>query len=206
MASFPSASTQVEAAFPERFIRDASGRLVQIDARPVNFARESRDELRWGFTYSRNVGPQPTPEQMAAMRQRFRDAERTRDGVQGARAKGAAGQPAPGGQTGPEGGAPGPDGPPPPGMGPGGGYRGGGGGGRGGPGGGFGGFGGGGPRGGVFQLGVYHTVAFRDDILIRPGLPELDLLDGAAIGSGGGSPRHQVDVQANYTKGGLGRR
>ncbi|MFZ3004814.1 MAG: TonB-dependent receptor, partial [Phenylobacterium sp.] len=50
----------------------------------------------------------------------------------------------------------------------------------------------------------YHTVAFRDDILIRPGLPELDLLDGAAIGAGGGSPRHQVDVQANYTKGGLG--
>ncbi|MDO8323146.1 MAG: TonB-dependent receptor, partial [Phenylobacterium sp.] len=88
---------------------------------------------------------------------------------------------------------------------PGGGYGGGGGGYRGGGrGGGFGGFGGGGPRGGVFQFGVYHTVAFRDDILIRPGLPELDLLDGAAIGAGGGSPRHQVDVQANYTKGGLG--
>ena len=32
----------------------------------------------------------------------------------------------------------------------------------------------------------------------------LDLLDGAAIGSGGGSPRHEVDVRANYTKGGLG--
>ena len=211
VASFPSASTQVEAAFPDRFIRDASGRLVQIDARPVNFARESRDELRWGFTYSRNVGPQPTPEQMAAMRQRFRDAERTRDGAQGAPATGAAGQPVARtpGQPAREGGPPpgGPDGPPPPGMGPGGGegggYRGGGGG-RGGPGGGFGGFGGGGPRGGVFQFGVYHTVAFRDDILIRPGLPQLDLLDGAAIGSGGGSPRHQVDVQANYTKGGLG--
>ncbi|HQT52847.1 MAG TPA: hypothetical protein PKX06_05105 [Phenylobacterium sp.] len=189
VASFPSASTQVEAAFPNRFLRDASGRLVQIDARPVNFARQARDELRYGFTYSRNVGPQPTPEQIAAMRQRR--AERRPPGGEGAAGPGAApGAPA----TRPERAER-----------PGGGYGGGGGGYRGGGrGGGFGGFGGGGPRGGVFQFGVYHTVAFRDDILIRPGVPELDLLDGAAIGAGGGSPRHQVDVQANYTKGGLG--
>jgi hypothetical protein len=80
-------------------------------------------------------------------------------------------------------------------MGPGGGRGGRGGGGR---------FGGGGGRGGIFQVGLYHTVAFRDDILIRPGLAELDLLDGAAIGAGGGSPRHQVDLQANYTRQGLG--
>ena len=201
VASFPSASTQVEAAFPNRFIRDASGRLVQIDARPVNFARQARDELRWGFTYSRNVGPQPTPEQMAAFRQRREGGEGGPRRSQGERASGPGRSPA--GQAA--------QGAPPPtsesGAGPGGGYGGGGGGYRGGGGrggGGFGGFGGGGPRGGVFQFGVYHTVAFRDDILIRPGVPELDLLDGAAIGSGGGSPRHQVDVQANYTKGGLG--
>ncbi|MFZ3008725.1 MAG: hypothetical protein WA047_21380, partial [Phenylobacterium sp.] len=48
VAAFPSASTQVEAAFPGRFVRDASGALVQIDARPVNFARQARDELRYG--------------------------------------------------------------------------------------------------------------------------------------------------------------
>ncbi|MBP7815969.1 MAG: hypothetical protein KA085_07580 [Phenylobacterium sp.] len=198
VASFPSASTQVEQAFPDRFVRDASGALVQIDARPVNFARQARDELRWGFTYSRNVGKPPTPEEIAAMRARFRGGEgggpsgqdrvRPSDGS-------VATPPAPGAPPG----QPATEGGPPPGMD--GGYRGGGG--RGGPGG-FGGFGGGGPRMGVFQFGVYHTVAFRDDILIRTGLPELDLLDGAAIGSGGGSPRHQVDVQANYTKGGLG--
>ncbi|MBS0491927.1 MAG: TonB-dependent receptor [Proteobacteria bacterium] len=35
-------------------------------------------------------------------------------------------------------------------------------------------------------------------------MPTLDLLDGGALGSGGGSPRHQVDLQANYTRGGLG--
>lgn len=197
VAAFPSASTQVEQAFPDRFIRDASGALVQIDARPVNFARQARDELRWGFTYSRNVGPQPTPEQLAAMRQRRAEAGPRGEGARtgpppttgqapAARPEGAP-APAPARAEGPR-------------MGGGGGYRGGGG--RGG--GGFGGFGGRGPRGGVFQFGVYHTVAFRDDILIRPGLPALDLLDGAAIGAGGGSPRHQVDVQANYTKGGLG--
>ncbi|MDP3632519.1 MAG: hypothetical protein Q8R80_04950, partial [Phenylobacterium sp.] len=88
VASFPSASTQVEAAFPNRFLRDASGRLVQIDARPVNFARQARDELRYGFTYSRNVGPQPTPEQIAAMRQRR--AERRPPGGEGAAGPGAA--------------------------------------------------------------------------------------------------------------------
>lgn len=182
VAAFPSASTQVEAAFPGRFIRDASGALVQIDARPVNFARESRDELRWGFTYSRNVGPQPTPEQIAALRARFGEAGRSHDG------------------------GPPPEGAPPPSpeQRAGGGYGGGGPGRPGGGRGGFGGFGGGGPRGGVFQVGLYHTVAFRDDILVRPGVPELDLLDGAAIGAGGGSPRHQVDLQANYTRAGLG--
>ncbi|MES2722441.1 MAG: TonB-dependent receptor [Pseudomonadota bacterium] len=189
VASFPSASTQVEAAFPNRFVRDASGALVQIDARPVNFARQARDELRYGFTYSRNVGPQPTPEQIAAMRQRRAEGRpRGPEGAAGPGAPATRPERAEGGGYGGGGG--------------GGGYRGGGG--RGGGGGGFGGFGGGGPRGGVFQFGVYHTVAFRDDILIRPGVPELDLLDGAAIGAGGGSPRHEVDVQANYTKGGLG--
>jgi len=226
IAAFPSASTQVEAAFPERFVRDAGGTLIQVDARPVNFARQERRELRWGFTFSRPVGPQPSPEAIAAMRRRAMGegagppgAERRRP-----RPETAGGQPGtadarPAGA--PDG--PPPEGPPPgaeraPGAGgsgaaPGAGEAagpgpGGFGGGRsfGGPGGGRGGFGGfgGGPRGGVFQIGLYHTWAFRDEVLIRPGLPVLDLLDGAAIGAGGGSPRHQVDLQANFTRGGLG--
>lgn len=213
VAAFPSASTQVEAAFPERFIRDASGALVQVDARPVNFARQARDELRWGFTYSRPVGPQPTPEQRAAFRRRAEGGEGPPR--EGAPPLGATTQ-SPGQTSGAQAPA---QGPPPaegaqpqrrseggergPGMGPGGGFRGPGGGGRGGRGG-FGGFGGGGPRGGVFQVGLYHTVAFRDDVLIRPGLPELDLLDGGALGGGGGSPRHEVNLQTNYTRRGLG--
>lgn len=219
IAAFPSASTQIEAAFPDRFVRNAAGELTLIDARPVNFARQSRDELRYGFTYSRPVGPQPTPEQIAAMRQRFQ-AERQAQQAQGQQAQGqqAQGQ-RPQGQQGQgqqsqgqrQGEGP-PDGPPPgegppPGGGMGGSGGGMGGGGFGGPGGGgprMGGFGPGGPRNGVFQVGLYHTVAFKDEVEIRPGVPTLDLLDGGALGSGGGSPRHQVDLQANYTRGGLG--
>jgi outer membrane cobalamin receptor len=214
IVAFPSASTQVEDAFPDRFIRDADGRLLQIDARPVNFARQDRDELRWGFTYSRPVGPQPTPEQVAEMRRRFREARAAQEGQAGAAQGGQAQgqgqtqdqtkQAKDGNQQGERRPVGGPEGGPPPeaGRGPGGG-----GGFRGGPGGrgsGFGGFGGRGSRGGVFQIGLYHTLAFKDEALIRPGLPTLDLLDGAALGAGGGSPRHQVDLQANYTRGGLG--
>ncbi len=186
IVAFPSASTEVADAFPDRFVRNAAGVLVQVDARPVNFALQSRDELRWGFTYSRPVGPQPTAEQIAAFRRRI------------AEGGGAPpdGPPPPGATGGPPGGM-GPGGPG--GGGPGGGGPGGGGGGRGG----FGGFGGG-PRSGVFQIGLYHTVAFKDEVSIRPGLPVLDLLDGGAIGQGGGSPRNQIDLQANYTRGGLG--
>ncbi|MFX8550585.1 hypothetical protein ABTL93_19105, partial [Acinetobacter baumannii] len=38
IASFPAATAEIEAAFPDRFVRDASGRLVQVDYRPLNFA------------------------------------------------------------------------------------------------------------------------------------------------------------------------
>ncbi|MBV9370603.1 MAG: TonB-dependent receptor, partial [Alphaproteobacteria bacterium] len=78
---------------------------------------------------------------------------------------------------------------------------GGGGGGRGG----FGGFGGG-RGGGRLQLSVYHTWRFRDDILIRPGLPELDLLHGSATGSRGGTPQHEVEANAGLFRNGLGAR
>ena len=45
---------EFEAAFPQRFLRAADGRLVSIDARAVSFARSERDELRWGFSFFRN--------------------------------------------------------------------------------------------------------------------------------------------------------
>jgi outer membrane cobalamin receptor len=207
IVAFPSASTQVEAAFPDRFTRDASGALTAIDARPVNFALQARDEVRWGLTYSRQIGSEPTADERAEMRRRFEAARpaaapatQAQAPAEGGAQRTTEGRPA--GEGPPDGPPPG-EGPPPsaaPGGGPPMAGRG-----PGGPGGGgFGGFGGGGPRSGVFQVGLYHTLALRDEVQIAPGLPKLDLLDGAALGSGGGSPRHQIQLQTNYSKSGLG--
>ncbi|MBU2151648.1 MAG: TonB-dependent receptor, partial [Alphaproteobacteria bacterium] len=57
IASFPTATNEIEAAFPERFLRDASGRLIQIDSRPVNFDHRDTAQLRWGFTFRMPLGP-----------------------------------------------------------------------------------------------------------------------------------------------------
>jgi outer membrane receptor protein involved in Fe transport len=46
----------------------------------------------------------------------------------------------------------------------------------------------------------------RNTILIAGAGPELDLLDGDAIGNTGGLPRHAVDLQAGLFKGGIGAR
>ena len=65
---------------------------------------------------------------------------------------------------------------------------------------------GGGGREGRIQLSAYHTWRLRDRILIRDGVPELDLLNGSAVGSRGGRPEHEVEVQAGVFKNGLGAR
>lgn len=59
IASFPAITPDLEAAMPERFTRDAAGRLISIDARPLNFAGSDREELRWGINYSRALGQLP---------------------------------------------------------------------------------------------------------------------------------------------------
>ncbi|UIJ43974.1 TonB-dependent receptor [Sphingomonas cannabina] len=45
VASFPTFTPAVEAVFPERVTRDASGRLVAIDARPINIIRDLSEQL-----------------------------------------------------------------------------------------------------------------------------------------------------------------
>lgn len=60
ISSFPAITPDLEAAFPERFTRDAAGRLLAIDARPVNFASAESENIRWGFNLFKAVG-QPTP-------------------------------------------------------------------------------------------------------------------------------------------------
>lgn len=65
---------------------------------------------------------------------------------------------------------------------------------------------GGRPRGGRWQLSAFHTIRFQDRIQIRPGIDELDLLNGSAIGSTGGSPRHEFEINGGWFNNGLGFR
>jgi hypothetical protein len=79
--------------------------------------------------------------------------------------------------------------------------------GPGGGGGGFGMFGGGsGGMGGRWDVQLFHTIRFEDEILIRPGVPVLDLLDGSATGEAGGSPRHEVELSGGRFFRGIGFR
>lgn len=183
-SDLPALTPEIEAAFPGRVTRDASGRIISVDQRPVNFAATRGEQLRWGISFSRSFGQQA-------------------GGPGGGRGPGmGAGGPPPGAgrpagaggpQTGgPQAGAPGGGGGPRMGGGGGGGMRGM--------------FGGPGGSGGRWSLAAFHTVRFQDEILIRPGVPVLDLLDGSATGSTGGSARHQVEFDGGWFYRGFGVR
>jgi hypothetical protein len=200
-----SATPEIEAAFPERFTRDASGQLARVDLRPVNFDSSRRDQMRLGFDFSQPLkSRRPSQAVINELRQQFGFGGRGSPGQAGG--PGAAGGPPAGGQ--PQGAVP-----PPPGggAGPAGGFggggerRGGGFGGRGGGGGFFGGAGGGQSRGRI-QFSLTDTITFVDKVRIVPGGPVLDYLHGDAAGSGGGTPRHNVQAQLGYFNNGLGAR
>ncbi|WP_297516233.1 TonB-dependent receptor, partial [uncultured Caulobacter sp.] len=59
IANFPLITPALEAAFPERFTRDASGMLTAIDSRPLNFDGIDRAELRGGINLTRLLGQAP---------------------------------------------------------------------------------------------------------------------------------------------------
>jgi hypothetical protein len=175
---FPLLTQEIETAFPTRVVRDASGRLVSIDRRAVTFDEVKSSRIRWGINLAGEFG-KPLP---ASQRE------------QGFMGMG-------GGPRGP--GGPGAGG-------PGGGRPGGMGGGMGrGPG------GGGGPRGGGpggantgkgrWNLSVVHTVELTNTVLIAPGLPLLDQLDGDAIAAGG-IARHGVEMEGGGFYRGFGLR
>ena len=176
----------IEAAFPGRFMREACtpqpcvGRLLSVDLRPINFDSARRDTLRFGFDFSKPLkSRRPSQAVLDQMRQQFGFGPR-------------------GGQAGQQSGAGGsPSGPPAERA------RGGG---RGG-GGGFGGFGGGGGQNrGRLTFSLTDTLTFVDRVRIGPNLPELDYLNGDAIGSSGGTPQHKVEAQAGYFNNGIGAR
>lgn len=229
IAGFPAPTAEIQAAFPTRFVRDGTGRLIAIDNRGVNFARSNRQEIRWGVDFSRSLRS-AIQRRVEAYREQVRQARErgeppppnpfarefgqlARQLGQGRRQSGSGQTPAAGqGQTPPPDGTAPQPGQPPQGSGPPGGFRTpfgpigpGGFGGPGGPGGG--GFGGGrGQGGGRLQLGLYHTWRLQEEILIRPGVPVLDLLNGSAVGNSGGQPRHEVQFQAGYANNGIGLR
>ncbi len=139
-AAFPLLTPPIDVAFPGRVVRDAAGRLVSIDQRPVTFARTSAARLRYGINLSGNLGKQ------------------TAGGADG--------------------------------RGSGGGFRGmmGRGGGR-----------------GRWNLALYHTVQFTDQVVVAPGGPLLDLLNGDAL-TGGGVARHALELDAGAFYKGFGLR
>ncbi|MBB3764886.1 TonB-dependent receptor domain-containing protein [Sphingomicrobium lutaoense] len=55
-ASFPAASAAIEAAFPDRFVRDGDGTLLLVDLTPVNFDDQRRDTLRTSLNWSKSSG------------------------------------------------------------------------------------------------------------------------------------------------------
>ncbi len=235
VAAFPEPTAEIEAAFPDRFVRDPAGRLLRFDNRPVNLLSRDREELRWGANLSVRLPPTAAERVLAEQRRQGADGRRGGPGGRGGAGErggegrrppsgeAPAGRPGPPGRGGPSGtvggsptnimggGSPGTvmggasppgvmGGEPPPGdmaadgppagFGRGMGRR------------------GGGPGGseGRLQLSAFHTWRLVDRSRIRDGVPELDFLDGSAIGSRGGVPRHEIELRAGLNRSGLGAR
>ncbi|HEU4957134.1 MAG TPA: TonB-dependent receptor, partial [Sphingomicrobium sp.] len=170
------ASESLEAAFPDRFVRDEGGTLIAVDLRPLNFKESRRDTFRWGFDFTKPLASRPPSEAArAAFRERFAG-QRQAQGEQ---------PPPP-----PEGG--------PPSAGPGGGE----GGFRGFGGGRF----GGGRQGGRLTFSLTHQLNLVDEVTIADGVPKLDFLEGEPIGQTGGRPRHELQFESGYYNNGYGAR
>jgi hypothetical protein len=122
IGALPPLTPAVEQAFPERFFRDTSGTLIQLDDRAVNLQRERIDDLKWGFNLRAPIGESRAQRGMS-------------DRV---------------------------------------------------------------------EFSLLDTWYLRDTILIRNGVPRLDLLNGAPIDNNGGQPRHRLDFRTLIYRQGLG--
>ena len=72
--------------------------------------------------------------------------------------------------------------------------------------GGGGGFGAGGGQPSRWNIALYHTYRIQEEILIRLGVPILDLLNGSATSSNGGAARHEVELSGGMFHKGFGLR
>ncbi len=50
IASLPTLTPDIEAIFPDRVVRDAGGRLISIDARPINISHDRTESITSGIT------------------------------------------------------------------------------------------------------------------------------------------------------------
>ncbi|WP_423606060.1 TonB-dependent receptor [Sphingomonas sp. MS122] len=71
--SFPALTAEVQAAFPGRFVRDGEGRLLSVDARPINSGRGEQRSLNWGISLGLPL-PSPNAKRRQAEMARFREA------------------------------------------------------------------------------------------------------------------------------------
>lgn len=131
-AALPPVNADVQAAFGDRFVRDASGQLILVDARPVAFALSRREQIRWSGNFSKAIGAPRLS------------------------APGTAGGPAKLGS----------------------GWR--------------------------FNANFSYTLALINTRLARSGLAEIDMLDGGALGYGGGQPRHLLQATGGLLRDGVG--
>ena len=154
-SGFPLLTGPIEAAFPNRVVRDASGRLVSIDRRPITLAETTGSRLRYGLNLSGPLGKARADGPPAGA---------------GPRPRGAGGAGSGGGRMMAMMGGPG-----------------------------------GGNGQGRWNLSLFHTVRFTDRVLVAPGGPVLDLLDGDGL-TGGGAIRHGLELEGGSFYRGLGLR
>lgn len=162
-AGFPLLTPAIEAAFPARITRDAAGRLIAIDRRPITLAAQTGTRLRWGLNLSGNLGK----------------ASAESGGMFGGTGRSAGARPASGPRPG------------------------GGGAGRGGGGGMMGAMMGSSGQG-RWSFGLYDAVQFSSRVLVAPGGPTLDLLNGDALNSSGGTARHTIETNGGLFYKGFG--
>lgn len=177
-SSFPILTPEIEAAFPDRVTRDNDGRLIAIDRRPVNFSEVQRETVRYGLSFSKRIGQRRGGRGPGA-RPSGRRGGSERPNRNTAPASGTPSEASTqAGQQRPQGARSGKPG-----------RR-----------------GVNRRRGGRWRVSAYHTIRMQDRILIRPGVEELDLLDGSATGSNGGSPRHKFELSGGWFNNGIGFR
>lgn len=184
-SSFPILTPEIEAAFPDRVTRDTEGRLVAIDRRPVGYSNVFSEQIRYGFNFRKRFGQRRGGRGVGRPSSNRPVTGRPNGAPQSEGQNQDRSNPDQSSQSKTADGRPSTQaGSSRPGSRGRTGRRG----------------------GGRWQISAYHTVRLADRILIRPGVEELDLLNGSATGSTGGSPRHEFELNGGWFNNGIGFR